>query len=160
MENKIIDLIKVKSKSLHYKVLNYRRHIHQFPELSYQEDKTMLFVAEQLIRIGLEPKVNVGGTGVTALISGSQHKLNQSCIALRADLDALPIQEENEVEYKSVIEGVMHACGHDVHTSILLGLAEILFELKEELPQPVKLIFQPGEEKNPGGATLMIKEGV
>ena len=82
------------------------------------------------------------------------------CVALRSDLDALPIQEENDVSYKSNVDGVMHACGHDVHTSILLGTAEILNELKEELPYPVKLIFQPGEEKNPGGATLMIRDGV
>lgn len=160
MENKIIDLIKSKSKSLHAKVINYRRHIHQFPELSYHEDKTMLFVAEQLTKIGIQPKINVGGTGVTALILGHKHKPNQNCVALRADLDALPIQEENEVDYKSEVNGVMHACGHDVHTSILLGVSEILFELKDHLPQPVKLIFQPGEEKNPGGATLMIKDGV
>jgi len=160
MESKIIDLIKEKSKSLHSKVISYRRHIHQFPELSYQEEKTMLYVAEQLSKIGLNPQINVGGTGVVALIESKHHKENQNCIALRADLDALPIQEANDVEYKSVIDGVMHACGHDVHTSILLGVAEILFELKDELPQPVKLIFQPGEEKNPGGATLMIKDGV
>lgn len=160
MENNIFNLIKQKSVALQSKVVQYRRHIHKFPELSYQEEKTMIYVAEQLSKIGLEPQINVGGTGVVALIESKHHTENQNCIALRADLDALPIQEENDVEYKSVIDGVMHACGHDVHTSILLGVAEILFEFKDELPHPVKLIFQPGEEKNPGGATLMIKDGV
>jgi amidohydrolase len=86
--------------------------------------------------------------------------MDMDCIGLRADLDALPIQEENEISFKSKVDGVMHACGHDVHTSILLGAAEIIFRNKEELPQPVKLIFQPGEEKNPGGATYMIRDGV
>src|SRR5690606_10642358 len=93
-------------------------------------------------------------------IRGDHHAPNASCIGLRADLDALPIQEENEVEYKSIHDGIMHACGHDVHTSILSGVADILNRMKEALPQPVKLIFQPGEEQNPGGASLMIKAGV
>ena len=101
----------------------------------------------------------VGVTGIVALIKGAHHTSDQKAIGLRADLDALPIQEENEVDYKSTVDGVMHACGHDVHTSVLLGAAEILNSLRDELPAPVKLIFQPGEEKNPGGATYMIRDG-
>ncbi|MBS1655201.1 MAG: amidohydrolase, partial [Bacteroidetes bacterium] len=97
-------------------------------------------------------------TGVVGLIKGKNP--DKRIIALRADMDALPIKEENEVSYKSLNEGVMHACGHDVHTSCLLGAAKILNELKNEWEGTIKLIFQPGEEKNPGGASIMIKEGV
>jgi amidohydrolase len=119
----------------------------------------MNFVSEQLIKLGIPHEKNVGGTGVVGIIESEKH-LGMKALALRADLDALPIQEENDVSYKSINSGVMHACGHDVHTSILLGAAEILNEIKDQLPQPVKLIFQPGEEKNPGGATYMIRDGV
>src|SRR5690606_19524318 len=126
-------------------------HIHANPELSYQEHNTMAYVSEQLTKIGIEHTTKVGDTGIIAIIRNSSHAVDAECIGLRADLDALPIQEENDVPFKSKVDGVMHACGHDVHTSILLGAAEILNELKDQLPQPVKLIFQPGEEKNPGG---------
>lgn len=160
MNPEIISLIKSKSAELFNKVKEYRRHIHQYPELSFQEHETMTFVSEKLKQIGIEHKSGIGGTGIVALIRNSNHTSDMKCIALRADLDALPIKEETDLAFKSKHEGVMHACGHDVHTSILLGAAEILVELKEYLPQPVKLIFQPGEEKNPGGATLMIKDGV
>ena len=160
MENNIHTFIKKYSISIFEKVKGYREYLHKYPELSYQEFETMKFVSETLTKLGIEHTSNIGGTGVVAIIRGKQHSKEQSCIGLRADLDALPINEENEVEYKSTFEGIMHACGHDVHTSILLGVAEILNELKEELPNPVKLIFQPGEEKNPGGATYMIRDGV
>ena len=160
MENNIHTFIKKYSISIFEKVKGYREYLHKYPELSYQEFETMKFVSETLTKLGIEHTRNIGGTGVVAIIRGKQHSKEQSCIGLRADLDALPINEENEVEYKSTFEGIMHACGHDVHTSILLGVAEILNELKEELPNPVKLIFQPGEEKNPGGATYMIRDGV
>lgn len=126
------------------------------PELSYQEYKTAEYVAQQLKAIGLEPKTGVAETGVTALIHG---KKDGPVVALRGDMDALPILEKNDVSYKSQNEGIMHACGHDVHTSCVLGAAKILYELKDELEGSVKLIFQPGEEKNPGGASLMIKAG-
>jgi amidohydrolase len=160
MNAKIEQIITDKSNLLFEKIKGYREYLHKFPELSYQEFKTMEYVSKVLKDLGIEHKTEIGGTGIVALITGNHHIKNQKCIALRADLDALPIQEENNVVYKSTIEGVMHACGHDVHTSILLGVAEILNELKDELPHPVKLIFQPGEEKNPGGATYMIKDGV
>jgi amidohydrolase len=158
--SEIEQLIKNYSEDLFSKVKAYREHLHQFPELSYQEFETAKFVKEKLLEIGIEDLHSLGNTGVIALISGKNHAKNQTCIALRADLDALPIFEENECSYKSKNEGVMHACGHDVHTSVLLGAAEILFKLKDELPSPVKLIFQPGEEKNPGGASILIAEGV
>jgi len=152
--------IREKSEVIFEKVRGYREHLHAHPELSYQEHETMKFVSEALTKIGIEHTTGVGDTGIVGIIRGSEHTDTTPCFGLRADLDALPIQEENEVPYKSTKDGIMHACGHDVHTSVLLGAAEILFELKNQLPQPVKLIFQPGEEKNPGGATLMIRDGV
>jgi amidohydrolase len=142
------------------KVKGYREYLHANPELSFQEFNTMNFVSEQLTKIGIPHERNVSGTGVVGIISGSHHLLEQPCIGLRADLDALPILEANEVSFKSKVDGVMHACGHDVHTSVLLGAAEILIELKDQLPNPIKLIFQPGEEMHPGGASLMIEAGV
>lgn len=141
------------------KVVGYRHHLHQYPELSYQEYETMEFISNQLNTIGIPQEKGVAETGIVAMIRGKQHSENQPCIGLRADIDALPILEENNVHYASKHQGVMHACGHDVHTSILLGAAEILFKMKDELEHPIKLIFQPGEEKNPGGASLMIKAG-
>lgn len=141
------------------KVIGYRHHLHQNPELSYQEYETMQFISEQLTQIGISHKTGVAKTGIVAVIRGKQHSDEQPCIGLRADIDALPILEKNEVSYTSKNKGVMHACGHDVHTSILLGAAEILYQMRDELKDPIKLIFQPGEEKNPGGASLMIKAG-
>lgn len=156
----IQNIITQKSVDLFEKVKGYREHLHKHPELSYKEFNTMAFVSDVLTKLGIQHETGIGDTGVVAMIYGDHHSQNQECIGLRADLDALPILEENDVNYKSTVDGVMHACGHDVHTSILLGAAEILQELRNELPQPVKLIFQPGEEKNPGGATYMIRDGV
>ncbi|UII34490.1 M20 family metallopeptidase [Fulvivirga ulvae] len=138
-------------------IVNIRRHIHANPELSYQEYNTAKYVAEQLKAIGITPREGVAETGLTAVIEGRNPE--SKVLALRADMDALPILEANNVEYKSKNEGVMHACGHDAHTSSLLGSAKILHELKDQFEGSVKLIFQPGEEKNPGGASLMIKDG-
>src|SRR5260221_3079519 len=135
-----------------------RRHLHSHPELSYQEYNTAEFVAEKLKSFGLKPTEGVAGTGVVVLIEGKNP--TKKTIALRADMDALPIQEITTASYKSQNPGVMHACGHDVHTSSLLGTAKILSEIRNEFEGSVKLIFQPGEEKNPGGASMMIKEGV
>jgi amidohydrolase len=141
-------------------VQSWREHMHRNPEPSFKEEKTMLFVSEVLSRFGIEHETNVANTGVVAWIGADHHTKEQPCIGLRADLDALPIQEENDVPYKSTVDGWMHACGHDVHTSILLGSAVILQANRNDLPQPIKLIFQPGEEMNPGGASLMMKAGV
>ncbi len=139
-------------------IIKIRRHIHAHPELSNQEHETAAFVARLLKDMGLEVQTGVYETGLVALIKGKNP--DKKVIALRADMDALPIQEENEVSYKSVNPGVMHACGHDVHTSSLLGTAKILHALKDEFEGTVKLIFQPAEEKNPGGAKPMIEAGV
>lgn len=137
--------------------IDIRRHLHAHPELSYQEFETSKFVQGKLTAFGIPFEVKAT-TGVVGLIKGKNP--GSRIIALRADMDALPIKEENDIPYKSKNEGVMHACGHDVHTACLLGAAKILNELKEEWEGTVKLIFQPGEEKNPGGASLMIKDGV
>jgi amidohydrolase len=158
--NELHTRIRSLSGEIFDKVKGYRNHLHQYPELSYAEFNTCAFVADILGKLNIPHQQGIAGTGVVAIIRGDQHSADQPCIGLRADLDALPIQEENEVDYVSRNPGVMHACGHDVHTSILLGVAEVLHTLRNELPQPVKLIFQPGEEKNPGGASLMIAEGV
>jgi hippurate hydrolase len=134
-----------------------RHHLHANPELSYQEFETSKFIQQQLKGWGISFQV-MATTGVVAIIEGKNPA--SRVIALRADMDALPIQEENNVDYRSKNDGVMHACGHDVHTTCLLGAAKILQETKMEWEGTVKLIFQPGEEKNPGGASLMIAEGV
>jgi amidohydrolase len=147
------------SKHVFDKVKSYREYLHKNPELSYQEYNTMHYIADQLSLIGIPHEIAVAGTGIVGIIRGDHHSNDMPCVGLRADIDALPIQEENEVPYKSQNAGIMHACGHDVHSSILLGAAEILWNNRNELPQPVKLIFQPGEEKNPGGASLMIAAG-
>lgn len=158
--NEIQALIREKAELVFEKVKQYRHHIHQHPELSYQEFETMEFVASVLTQLGIPHQKGIAETGLVALIQSEKHSKNQDCIGLRADLDALPIHEENDVSYKSRKEGIMHACGHDVHTAVLLGTAEILWSMRDVLPQPVKLVFQPGEEKNPGGASLMIEAGV
>ncbi|MTI21936.1 amidohydrolase [Fulvivirga sp. RKSG066] len=149
--------IKSLAKDNLQKVIDIRRHLHANPELSYKEFNTARYVAEQLREIGLSPKEGVANTGLTALIEGKNP--SKKTIALRADMDALPIVEANDVPYKSKNEGVMHACGHDAHTASLLGATRILNEVKDQFEGTIKLIFQPGEEKNPGGASLMIKDG-
>ena len=160
MNLELKEFLSTKVSAIYEKIKGYREHLHQNPELSYKEFNTMEYVAAKLKEIGIPYEKGVTGTGIIGIIRSSKHSENQACIGLRADLDALPIQEQNTASYKSKVDGVMHACGHDVHTSILLGAAEILFELREDLEHPVKLIFQPGEEKNPGGASLLIEAGV
>lgn len=133
-----------------------RHHLHAHPELSFQEFETSKFVQNELKKLGI-PYTVMGTTGVIGILQGNP---SDRIIALRADMDALPIHEENKVPYCSTIDGVMHACGHDVHTTCLLGAARILNELKDQWDGTIKLIFQPGEEKNPGGASILIQEGV
>ncbi len=149
--------IKLLAKQYAPETIAIRRHLHTHPELSYLEFKTTEYVQAQLTQLGISFE-SKAGTGILGIIEGKNPA--SRVIALRADMDALPILEENEVPYKSINNGVMHACGHDVHTSVLLGAAKILQALKEEWEGTVKLIFQPGEERNPGGASYMIKEGV
>ena len=154
----MLQKIKSLSQEIAADTVAARRHLHQNPELSFHEHKTARFVAEQLKDLGLQPQEGVAGTGVVALIEGRNPA--SRIVGLRADMDALPILEANEVPYKSQNPGVMHACGHDVHTSSLLGTARILTQLRDEFEGTVKLVFQPAEEKAPGGASLMIKDGV
>ena len=151
-------IILQKTKEIKAEVVAIRRHLHQHPELSFNEFETSNFIQQKLTEWGIPFENNIVKTGVVAHITSSKN--NSTCIALRADMGALPIQELNDVGDKTKNNGVMHACGHDVHTSILLATAKILHEIKDDLPQSVKLIFQPGEEKLPGGAKLMIEAGV
>ena len=150
---------KIKQLSAQYskEFIEIRHHLHAHPELSYKEYETSAFVQQKLRSLGIDFRV-MAETGVVGIIEGKNP--SSKIIALRADMDALPIQEENDVTYKSVNKGIMHACGHDVHTTCLLGAAKILNELKDSWEGTIKLIFQPGEEKNPGGASILIKEGV
>lgn len=135
-----------------------RRHLHQHPELSLQETSTAAFIASTLKELGIEHTVGIARTGVVGLIRGE--KPGKKVVALRADMDALPIEEENDVPYRSVSPGVMHACGHDVHMASLLGAAKILQKTRSQWGGTIKLIFQPSEETLPGGAGMMIREGV
>lgn len=139
-------------------IIAIRRHLHAHPELSFQEFNTAQFIGKTLKKMGIEVQEGIAKTGLMVLIKGKNP--DKRTIALRADIDALPIQEQNDVPYKSQVDGVMHACGHDVHTSSLIGTAKLLDELKEEFEGTVKLIFQPAEEKLPGGALAMIQAGV
>jgi amidohydrolase len=152
----LLSKIKSLSESNFQQTIEWRRHLHANPELSYQEFNTSQFVAAQLKSFGI-PFTEMATTGIVGLIKGKNP--DKKSVALRADMDALPIQEINDVSYKSTNPGVMHACGHDVHTSSLLGTAKILQEVKDQFEGTVKLIFQPGEEKNPGGASFMIRDG-
>jgi amidohydrolase len=145
------------AKAIFNDVVGNRRHLHANPELSFNEYNTSAFVAKQLDALGISYQ-HMADTGLVALLTGN--KPSDKVVALRADMDALPITEANDVDYKSTNVGVMHACGHDVHTSSLLGTAKILSELKDEFGGTIKFIFQPAEERLPGGASLMIKEGV
>ncbi|HOW30536.1 MAG TPA: M20 family metallopeptidase [Bacteroidales bacterium] len=135
-----------------------RRHLHTYPELSEKEEKTAAYICEKLTEWAIPFTPNVGGHGIVAEIRG--RKPDSQLIALRADMDALPIVERNEVSYKSCIPGVMHACGHDVHMACLLGAILILNSLKHEFDGTIRLIFQPSEEKFPGGALAMINDAV
>ncbi len=151
------DEIKQAANDIHPVVIANRRHLHAHPELSFFEFETSAFVKSRLDEMNI-PWQSLAGTGVVALIKGDL--ASDEVIALRADMDALPITETNDTAYVSTRPGVMHACGHDAHTSSLLGTANILQSLKPRFGGTVKLVFQPGEETLPGGASLMIKEGV
>ncbi len=151
------DHIRRRADELYADVLTIRRHLHAHPELSFREFNTVSFVEEQLQKIGITDIKRIAGTGLVAHIQGREPA--SKCIALRADMDALPITEENDISYVSQNSGVMHACGHDVHTSCLLGAARILHEMRDQFTGTIKLLFQPGEESHPGGASIMIEEG-
>jgi amidohydrolase len=139
-------------------IVGIRRHIHQHPELSFEEEDTSLYIQEQLNSTGIPFKKGFVGTGIAGWIYGRTEK--GMTVALRADMDGLPVHEKNDLPYKSQIEGKMHACGHDLHMSALLGASRILHSLRDEFDGKILLIFQPAEEKLPGGANLMLQEGV
>jgi len=149
--------IKQIAATIHSKVIKNRRYLHAHPELSFNEYGTSAFIKAKLDEMQIAWKEMVG-TGIVGIIEGK--KTSDKVVALRADIDALPITEANGIDYASKNDGVMHACGHDVHTSSLLGVAQILQSIKSKFGGTIKLIFQPGEEQLPGGASIMIKEGV
>ncbi|HUH48178.1 MAG TPA: M20 family metallopeptidase [Arenibacter sp.] len=151
------DKIKGLAKRYAMEFVAVRRHLHRYPELSFKEYDTCAYIKEQLINMGIEDIILVAETGLLATIVGNT---TGRTVLLRSDMDALPIREENELEYVSRNPGVMHACGHDAHMSSLLLTAKILFQLKHEFSGTVKLLFQPGEELMPGGATLVMREKV
>ncbi|GGW34547.1 M20 metallopeptidase family protein [Arenibacter certesii] len=151
LKERIIEL----AKQFSAEYVGVRRVIHQHPELSFKEINTSILIRKELLKIGIADIVSVAETGLLATLHGRE---KGKTVLLRADMDALPIQEENQVDYASSIAGVMHACGHDVHMSSLLLTARILFQLRSEFTGTVKLLFQPGEELMPGGATLVMKE--
>jgi amidohydrolase len=150
--------IKALSKKYFETILEIRRHLHQNPELSFQEYATSRYIQQQLSAQGISFESGFVKTGIIAKIEGNNP--SSKTLLLRADMDALPITEQNNIAYKSVNKGVMHACGHDVHTACALGAAFILNDLKERWSGTVKIMFQPGEEVLPGGASLMIAAGV
>jgi hippurate hydrolase len=152
----MIDRIKTLAKKYAPEFVEVRHHLHAHPELSYQEFETSKFVQQKLEEYNIPFEIKAT-TGIVGIIKGKNPE--SRVIALRADMDALPIAEKNEVPYKSKNEGVMHACGHDVHTTCLLGASRILSETTNDWEGTVKLFFQPGEERNPGGASLLIKDG-
>lgn len=142
----------------HFKdVQGWRRHLHKYPELSFEEQNTSIFIEDKLKSFGLPVRTQVGGYGIVAELKGKQ---SGPTIALRADFDALPIQEENDTPYASVNRGVMHACGHDGHTAALLGVAQLLSKYQSQLRGKILFVFQPAEEKPPGGAKFMVEEGI
>ena len=154
MKNKIKEL----SASLKDQLVDSRRYLHQYPELAFEEFKTAAFIKSQLDDWGISYRDQVAKTGVVAEIKGLNP--DKETFVLRADMDGLPIRQENDVAYKSLHDGKMHACGHDVHTTCVLGACKILNDIKAHFQGTVRVLFQPSEEKLPGGASVMIKEGV
>ncbi len=150
--------VKNKVKEIADQLISIRRHLHSHPELSFKEEKTAKYISSLLSGWQIPHETGVGGYGIVGLIKGTEPE--SRVIGLRADMDALPIQEQNNLNYCSVVDGVMHACGHDVHMTCLLGVVKILSEIKDSFRGTVKFIFQPAEESLPGGAIKMIEDGV
>ena len=160
MEN-IIEKIKQLAHAQREEVIEWRRWMHRHPDLSQEEYGTMEFVAERLREMGLEPKTGIGKTGVMAMLSGERRvESGEYCVALRSDYDALPITECTGLTFASEKPGVMHACGHDMHTCSLLGAIKILTQLKDQFSGTLMFIFEPSEEKYPGGARMMMEDGL
>lgn len=151
--------VRLDIRSLHPQIIEWRRIIHQKPELAFKEEITSKFVSQKLSEWGIEHQTGIAKTGVVAIIKGNKNESNNRVLAIRADMDALPVEELNEVSYKSQHQGIMHACGHDGHTAVALGTALYLQQHRDSFSGTVKIIFQPAEE-GPGGAKPMIEEGV
>ncbi len=156
LKNELLHIIKQKASEWLPEIIECRRYLHMHPELSFQEVETSRWISKKLTEAGISHTNGWAGHGIVATINGQSDVV----VALRGDMDALPITEVSDVSYKSRNEGVMHACGHDVHTSALLGAAYILQSIKDQMPYSVRVVFQPGEEKLPGGASMMIEQGV
>lgn len=156
----IVEKIRKRVDELYPEIVGIRREIHRHPELSFQEFRTTALIRDYLLKLGLKVEHDFLDTGVVALLEGGGSDKASSLVALRADIDALPLQEENTHDFCSREQGRMHACGHDMHTAILLGTAAVLSEIREKLPGNVLFIFQPAEEKAPGGAKLLIDAGL
>lgn len=156
----LIKIIQQLSEDFFPEVADHYRHLHQHPELSYQEENTSSYVARFLEQENIPHKTNIGGYGILAWIKGEKKESKGKTIAFVADMDALPVHEKNDVPFRSVNEGVMHACGHDSHTAALMGAVKIVNALRKEFVGTALFVFQPGEERSPGGADLMLKDGV
>lgn len=154
----MINKIRQRAAELWAESKRIRHTIHANPELSFQEYETSKFIAAELTKLNIPFTQGMAGTGIVAVIEGKNP--SKKCLAIRSELDALPITEINDAPYKSKNEGIMHACGHDVHTAALLGVANVMNDLRNEWEGTLKLIFQPGEEMHPGGGSMMIAEGV
>lgn len=152
-------LIKNYTQTIFPEIVQHYRYLHQHPELSYQEENTARYVSDFLLLEGIEHKTNIGGHGILAWIKGEKVD-NGKTVAIVADMDALPVHEDNNVDYKSIYDGVMHACGHDSHTASLMGVVKIIKHIRKQFSGTVLFVFQPGEEKSPGGADLMLKDGL
>ena len=158
MQQNITEKIKEKAAEIEEKIIEIRHQIHQNPELSFKEQETAALAAAEMKKLGFEVRENIFGTGVSAVLKNSTEP-DAKTLLIRADMDALPVSEKNELSFKSKNEGIMHACGHDGHTAILIGTAVVLKELAQEFEGNLKFVFQPGEETS-GGAAGMIEEGV
>ena len=172
----IKQLIQQHSETIYSEIVTHYRYLHQHPELSYQEENTARYIVDFLEKEGVSYRKNIGGYGILAWVKGNSkiQKLKNSIderllggaeaksktIAFVADMDAIPVQEENDISYKSLNDGVMHACGHDAQVAALMGVAKIIHNLRNEFSGTALFVFQPGEEKSPGGADLMLKDGV
>ena len=158
MGKELIDVINNELNVIHAETIAHYKHLHQHPELSFEEKNTSEYVASVLSDLGISFRNKIGGYGILAWIEGQNPR--SRIIALRADMDALPITETNDIDFKSKNDGVMHACGHDTHTASLLSVAKIISHLKDRITGTILFIFQPGEEKHPGGARLMLEDGI
>ncbi|WKZ15680.1 MAG: M20 family metallopeptidase [Candidatus Jettenia caeni] len=158
MQNNIlIEEILTNAKGIHDYIIQMRRDFHTYPETGFQEIRTSRVIREELKRLGLQVQSEIAKTGVVGILPVDNAS---STVAFRADMDALPITEENDLEFKSQNEGIAHACGHDANMAMLLGTAKLMVQLKDKLKRQVKFIFQPCEEQHPGGAKLMVEHGV